>query len=163
MAGSSSTLQTITKLTWHRHVFHTCTQHFKTIGAMADLKSFLSSFILFFTSCHCEKKKKLTKYMLPTLWVLETFLFPISNKANIPTFRHVGLMRSKCHSFEIDNFEACSVRPPVLSLSLSCRDPFCKRFNSGLGMTSHLSLGLPSLANISSPTSAQNQPKMPEN
>ena len=34
----------------------------------------------------------------------------MSNTACIPTFRHLGLMASKHHPYESDNFEACSVR-----------------------------------------------------
>ena len=82
--------------------------------------------------------------MLPTLWVLETFLFPMSNKAWVPTFRHFGLTGLKCHPFEIDNFEACSVRPPVLWSGPSCRDPFFKSFdynNNFMKVRIHLTKG----------------------
>ena len=96
----------ITKLTWHWHVFHTCTQHWTDnwINGWFEV-----IFFKLFTNCHCREIS-----MLVTLWVLETFLFPMSNKSWVPSFRHFGLTGLKCHPFESDNFEACSVRPPVL-------------------------------------------------
>ena len=112
MAGSSSTLQTITKLTWHRHVFHTCTQHFKTIRAIKK----------FFTNWR-------ERSMLPTLWVLEAFLFPMNKiHTNFQTYWPDGV---KMPPFESQNFEACSLRPPMLWSGLSCRDPFFESFDSG--------------------------------
>ena len=67
-------------------------------------------YVIFWNSSQIVTRKK---SMLSTLWILETSLFPMSNKTCIPTFRHLGLMGSKWHPFESDNFEACSVRPPV--------------------------------------------------
>src|SRR4029434_1183066 len=91
------------------------------IGSMADLKSF---FLKLFRNCHCGEIS-----MLVTLWVLETFLFPMSNTSWVPSFRHFGLTGLKWHAVESDNFEACSVRPPVLWSGPQCRDPFFKRFD----------------------------------
>ena len=58
-----------------------CT-NFKAIGTMADFK-------VFFEILH---KLSLTKAMLQILLVLETVLFPMSNKGMHTNFRHFGLM-----------------------------------------------------------------------
>ena len=89
---------------------------------------------IFFKNVHCIEIS-----MLPTLWVLETFLFSIRHAYQLSDI----LAWSKCHPFESGDFEACSVRPPVPWSGPSCRDLFFKSFDSGLGMTSHPSSGLP--------------------
>ena len=67
--------------------------------------------------------------MLPTLWVLEAFLFPMNKiHTNFQTYWPDGV---KMPPFESQNFEACSLRPPMLWSGLSCRDPFFESFDSG--------------------------------
>ena len=125
MAGSSSTSTIKLLLNLHdTDILYVV--HVHNISRQLEQWLILSLFLILHKNCHCREKS-----MLPTLWVLETFLFRMSNKACIPPFRHLGLTGPKYNPFESDNFEVCSVRPPVLSSGPSCH-PFFKSFDSGV-------------------------------
>ena len=70
------------------------------IGAMILIKG-----LKFFTNCHCREKS-----MLQTLWVLETFLFPMSNNNYLLTESEVMPGNIKLRLERIDRAIAWLIR-----------------------------------------------------